>query len=82
MCLCDAGTNIYKYHKNMARLVYWSTAALGAVLKSKCNHTTSPFLRIDYMVIYYNNLLGMYMEAQSGNKVHGQSGLRVPRSPG
>ena len=39
-----------------ARLIYQSTAASGAVLKTKGNHMTSPFLRICYMAIYYDNL--------------------------
>ena len=43
---------------------------------------TSPFLRLWGTVNYYNNLLGMYVVAHYSNKVHGQSGLRVPRSPG
>ena len=43
---------------------------------------TSPFLRICYMAIYYDNLLGMYAAVHYDNKVCGQSGLRVPRSPG
>ena len=53
----------------MARLIYRSTAAWGAVLKSKDNHTTFPFLRIYYMVIYYNNLLGMYAVVHYKNRV-------------
>ena len=43
---------------------------------------TSPFLRLYYMAIYYDNLLGMYEAVHYENRVHGQSGLRVPRSPG
>ena len=65
-----------------ARLIYWSTAALGAVLKTKGNHTTSPFLRICYTAIYYDNLLWMYAAAHYKNRVRGQSGSRVPRFPG
>ena len=42
---------------------------------------TSPFLRIDYMAIYYDNLLGMYV-VHYENRVCGQSGSTVPRSPG
>ena len=34
------------------------------------------------MVIYYNNLLGMYVAAHHKNKVRGWSGSIVPRSPG
>ena len=52
----------------------------GAALKTKWyDHTTSHFLRIWYMA---NNLLGMYVAAHYDNKVHGQSGSIVPRSPG
>ena len=43
---------------------------------------TSPFLRICYMVIYYDNLLGMYAVAHYKHRVCGQSGSRVPRSLG
>ena len=43
---------------------------------------TSPFLRLSHMVIYYDNLLGMYAAVHYNNRVHGQSGSRVPRSPG
>ena len=74
------GTDIYVYCKK-ARLIYWSTV-VGAALKSKGDHMTCPFLRICYMAIYYNNLLGMYAVAHYKNRVRGQSGLRVPRSPG
>ena len=34
------------------------------------------------MVIYYNDLLGMYAVAHYKNRVRGQSGSTVPRSPG
>ena len=43
---------------------------------------TSPFLRLSYMVIYYDKLLGMYVAVHNKNKVHGQSRSTVPRSPG
>ena len=54
----------------------------GAALKTRGNHTTSPFLRLYYTAIYYNNLLGMYAVVHYKNRVCGQSGSRVPRSPG
>ena len=54
----------------------------GAALKTKGNHMTSPFLRLYYMVIYYDNLLGMYVVVCYENRVHGQSRSSVPRSPG
>ena len=68
--LQDAGTDIYMYCKK-PRLIYWSTAAAGAVLKTKGDHMTSPFLRIHYMVIYYDSLLGMYAAVLYENGVHG-----------
>ena len=34
------------------------------------------------MVIYYDNLLGMYAAVHYKNRVHGQSRSTVPRSPG
>ena len=43
---------------------------------------TSPFLRICYTAISYDNLLGMYAVAHYKNRVCGQSGSRAPRSPG
>ena len=70
---------IYIYRKKLD----WSTGLLAqAVLKTKCNYMTSPFLRIYYTVIYCDNLLGMYAAVHHENRVHGQSRSRVPRSPG
>ena len=43
---------------------------------------TSPFLRIYYTVIYYDNLLGMCAVVHYKNMVCGQSRSIVPRSPG
>ena len=43
---------------------------------------TPPFLRIYYMAIYYDNLLGMSAVVPYKNRVRGQSGSTVPRSLG
>ena len=77
--LQDAGTNIYVPQK--ARLIYQSTVS-GAVLKTKDDHMTFPFLRLFYMAIYYDNLQGIYAAAHHNNRVHGQSRSTVLRSPG
>ena len=78
--MIDVGKHIYIYCKK-ARLIYRSTVT-GAALKSKGDHMTSPFLRIYYMAIYYNNLLGMCVVVPYKNKVCGQSRSRVLRFPG
>ena len=65
------------------RTANWDNQLIkGSVLKTKGDHMTSPFLRIYYMVIYYDNLLGMCVVEHYKNMVHGQSGSIVPRSPG
>ena len=67
------------YHK---KLDSSTGLPVGAVLKTKGNHMTSPFLRLSYMMIYYDNLLGMYAVVHYNNRVCGQSRSTVPRSPG
>ena len=55
----------------------------GAALKTKCDLIIwhPPFWDYD-TVIYYDKLLGMYAVMHYNNRVHGQSGSTVPRSPG
>ena len=75
----DVGTRIYIYCKIQLDS---STGLVGAVLKSKCNHTTCPFLRIYYMVIYYGNLLGSVWGHITRTWSVDSLGQQVPRSPG
>ena len=65
-----------------ARLVYWSTAALRAVLKSKWNLIIwhPPFWDYD-MAILHTIYWGCGWQ-HIAVKVHGQSRLTAPRSPG
>ena len=66
-----------------ARLIYWSTAASGAVLKSKCNLIIwhPPFWDYD-MAILITTICWGCGQQRIVIKVHGQSGWTVPRFPG